>query len=169
MRRNRLAGLALIAGLAGGGVTGALFGGPGISGAQETPTTTAPADDAAPAPEGRGHGGPGGPRGCHGGHRGAGLDAAATALGMTTEELRAQLDADTTIADVAKAKNVDVQKVIDAMVADAKAHLAQAVTDGRLTQAEADAKAAALTERITQHVNEGKPARGDRPAPPAAA
>ena len=167
MRRNRLAGLALIAGLAGGAVTGALFGGPGISGAQEAPTTTAPADDAAPAPgpEGRG---PGGPGGCIGGPRGAGLDAAATALGMTAEELRAQLDADTTIADVAKAKNVDVQKVIDAMVADAKAHLDQAVTDGRLTQAEADAKKADLTERITTLVNEGPPARGDRPAPPAA-
>jgi hypothetical protein len=165
MRRNRLAGLALIAGLAGGGMAGALFGGPGISGAQETPTTTAPADDAAPGPEGRG---PGGPGGCHGGHRGAGLDAAATALGMTTEELRAQLDVDTTIADVAKAKNVDVQKVIDAMVADAKAHLDQAVTDGRLTQAEADAKKADLTDRITTLVNEGPPARGDRPAPPAA-
>jgi hypothetical protein len=165
MRRNRLAGLALIAGLAGGGVAGALFGGPGISGAQEAPTTTAPADDAAPqpGPDGRAPGGPG----CAGGHRGAGLDAAATALGMTREELRAQLDEDTTIADVAGAENVDVQKVIDAMVADAKAHLAQAVTDGRLTQAEADAKAATLTERITQHVNEGRLARGERPAPPA--
>jgi hypothetical protein len=165
MRRNRLAGLALIAGLAGGGVTGALFGGPGISGAQEaTTSTTAPANDAAPGPEGRGPGGPG----CIGGHRGAGLDAAATALGMTREELRAELDEDTTIADVAEARNVDVQKVIDAMVADAKAHLAEKVAEGRLTQAEADAKAATLTERITQLVNEGKPARGDRPAPPAA-
>ena len=154
-RRNRLAGLALIAGLAGGGVTGALFGGPGISGAQEAPTTTAPADDAAPHP-----GGPG----CIGGPRGAGLDAAATALGMTRDELRAQLDADTTIADVAKAKNVDVQKVIDAMVADAKAHLAQAVTDGRLTQAEADAKQADLEARITSLVNDGPPARPQRPA-----
>src|SRR5687767_673630 len=106
MRRNRLAGLALIAGLAGGGVTGALFGGPGISGAQEaTTSTTAPANDAAPGPEGRGPGGPG----CGGGHRGAGLDAAATALGMTPAELREQLDAEVTIADVAQAENVDVQ------------------------------------------------------------
>jgi hypothetical protein len=163
MRRNRLAGLALIAGLAGGGVIGALFGGPATSGAQEAPaTTTAPPADA-PAPDG-----PGRPGGCIGGH-GRGLDAAATALGMTPAELRGQLDEDTTIADVAAAKNVEVQKVIDAMVADAKAHLDQAVTDGRLTQAEADAKKADLTERITTLVNEGKPARGVRPAPPAAA
>ena len=159
MRRNRLAGLALIAGLAGGGVTGALFGGPGISGAQEATTSTTAPTAPAPAP------GPDG-RGCIGGHRGPGLDAAATALGMTREELRSQLDADTTIADVAKAKGVDVQKVIDAMVADAKAHLAQAVTDGKLTQAEADAKSADLVERITTLVNEGPPARPDRPAPP---
>jgi hypothetical protein len=83
---------------------------------------------------------------------------------MTRDELRAQLDADTTIADVAKAKNVDVQKVIDAMVADAKTHLDQAVTDGRLTQAEADAKKADLTARITSLVTDGPPARPDRPA-----
>ncbi len=156
MRRNRLAGLALIAGLAGGGVAGALFGAPGISGAQEAPTTTAPADTPP---------GPGGP-GCAG-HRGPGLEAAATALGMTNEELRTELQAGKTIAQVAQAENVDVQKVIDAMVADAKAHLAEKVAAGRLTQAEADAKAATLTESITTLVNEGPPARGERPAPPA--
>jgi hypothetical protein len=163
MGRKRLAGLALVAGLAGGGIAGALFGAPGISGAQETTTsTTAPP---ATAPDGGAPGAPGGHgEGCIGGHRGAGIDAAAKALGMTAEELRSQLDADTTIADVAKAKGVDVQKVIDAMVADAKTHLDQAVTDGRLTQAEADAKKADLTDRITSLVNEGPPAR---PAPPA--
>lgn len=164
MVRKHLAGLALIAGLAGGGVAGALFGAPGVSGAQEAPTTTTPPATTAPAPDGADR-----PGGCIGGHRGAGLDAAATALGMTPEELRSQLDAEVTIADVAESRNVDVQKVIDAMVADAKAHLSQAVAAGRLTQAQADAKAATLTERITQHVNEGKPPRGERPAPPAAA
>lgn len=164
MRRNRLAGLALIAGLAAGGVTGAVFGGPGISGAQETPTTTVPADEPAPGPEGRGPGRPGGPGGCHGGHRGPGLDAAATALGITPAELREQLDEDTTIADVAEARNVDVQKVIAAMVADATAHIDQGVADGRLTQAQADAKKADLEARITSLVNEGPPARPERPA-----
>ncbi|MEY2476457.1 MAG: hypothetical protein QOG87_1772 [Actinomycetota bacterium] len=160
MARKHLAGLALVAGLAGGGVAGALFGAPGTSGAQEAPTTTAPADTA-PLPEGRG-----GPGGCFGG--GHGLDAAATALGMTDEELRTELQAGKTIAQVAQAENVDVQKVIDAMVAATNAHIDQAVADGRLTQAEADAKKADVVERTTTKVNEGRPAKGDRPARPAA-
>ena len=167
MRRNRLAGLALIAGLAGGGVAGAVFGGPGVSSAQESTTsTTAPAEGAAPGPEGRGPGGPGGR--CIGGHRGAGLDATATALGMTREELRVQLVDGKTVADVARAENVEVQRVIDAMVADANAHLDEAVANGRLSQAEADAKRADLVERITTFVNEGPPTRPDRPAAPTA-
>jgi hypothetical protein len=157
MSRKRLAGVALIAGLAGGGLVGATFGGPGVSGAQEAPTTTAPADGA--PREGRGPGG-----GCIGGHRGPGLDAAATALGMTNEELRTELQAGKTIAQVAQAENVEVQKVIAAMVAEAKAHLAEKVAAGGLTQAEADAKAADLEARITSLVNEGRPARADRPA-----
>jgi hypothetical protein len=157
MGHKRLAGLALVAGLAGGGVAGALFGVPGVSGAQEaTTTTTAPADTP-PGPDGPGPGG-----GCAG--HGPGIDAAAAALGMTREDLHAQLRDGKTIADVAKDKNVDVQKVIDAMVADANAHLDQAVADGHLTQAEADAKRADLSARITSLVNEGPPARPDRPA-----
>ena len=42
------------------------------------------------------------------------LDAAAKALGLSTEDLLKKLsDGKTTIADVAKAQNVDVQKVIE--------------------------------------------------------
>ncbi|MCB0961820.1 MAG: hypothetical protein KDA98_00690, partial [Acidimicrobiales bacterium] len=79
-------------------------------------------------------------------------------------ELRDQLGPDTTLADVAAAQGVDVQTVIDAMVADAQEHLATAVEEGRLTQEEADAKAADLVERITSLVNDGPPERGERPA-----
>ena len=46
------------------------------------------------------------------------LEAAAEALGMTTDELRTELEAGKTIADVAGEQGVDVQTVIDAMVAD---------------------------------------------------
>lgn len=112
-------------------------------------------------PEGEGPGGrgPGGP-----GHHGPKLDAAAEALGLSADELRDQLGPDTTLADVAAAQGVDVQTVIDAMVADAQEHLATAVEEGRLTQEEADAKAADLVERITSLVNDGPPERGERPA-----
>jgi hypothetical protein len=55
--------------------------------------------------------------------------------------------------------------LIQALVADAKQHLADAVQAGRLTQAQADAIAATLTQRITDLVNGVHPA-GPPPAGP---
>lgn len=115
-------------------------------------------------PQGEGHGGPGGPGAEHGGRGGPGLEAAAEALGISEDELRAALDDDQTIAEVAAAKGVDVQTVIDAMVAATKAHLDEEVAAGEHTQAEADEKLAEATERITDSVNNGFPRRGERPA-----
>jgi hypothetical protein len=43
-----------------------------------------------------------------------------------------------TLADLAKAKGVDTQKLVDVLVAQQKTMLDQAVTDNRLTQAQAD-------------------------------
>jgi hypothetical protein len=105
-----------------------------------------------------GRGGHGG-RGDHGGRgqRGEHLEAAATALGMTADELRTELQAGKTIAQVAADQGVDVQDVIDALVADVKAHLDEEVASGEHTQAEADAKLAEITDRITDRVNNGKP------------
>jgi hypothetical protein len=104
------------------------------------------------------------PAGDHGGrggrHGGPGLAEAATALGVSEADLRAELQNGATIAKVAQAKGVDVQKVIDAMVAGFKAHLAQEVTSGEHTQAEADQKLADATQRITDMVNNGAPQGG---------
>ena len=77
-------------------------------------------------------GGPmGGPGMGHRGHGfgGGGLDAAATALSMTSDELKTELEAGKTIADVATAKGVDVQTVIEAIVAEQTADITQRVTD----------------------------------------
>jgi hypothetical protein len=93
-----------------------------------------------------------------------GLEAAATALGMTADELRTELSDGSTIAEVATAQGVDVQTVIDAMVAEATTRLAERVA-GDLTQAEADERIAELTERISDVVNNGRPAP---PMPPFA-
>lgn len=106
-------------------------------------------------PEGHGHRGGRGERGGR-----IGLDAAATALGLTADELRTELQAGSTIAAVAQDKGVDVATVIAAMVDDAKAHLAEEVAEGDLTQEQADAKAAQLEARITDVVNNGGPGRG---------
>ena len=102
-------------------------------------------------PEGRGHGGPGkgGPK----------LEAAAKVLGVTAEELKAEL-ATKSLADIAKAKGVDITKVIDALVAEFKAHLDEEVASGEHTQAEADAKLAEFTTRVTDMVNNVRPAGG---------
>lgn len=106
-----------------------------------------------------GPGGPGG-RGGHGpGARKVALSAAATALGMTEADLRTALESGKTIAAIAKEKNVDVNTVISALVAEAKTHLDAEVKAGTLTQAEADTRLAEVKTRITDMVNNGRPAR----------
>ncbi len=156
---NIIAGITLTVGLATGGIAGALLGIPGVSGAQ-TDTKPPPAEQQ-PAPPMRGPDG-----GCH---RRPPFQAAATALNMSLGELRTQLRDGKTIAAVAKDKGVDVQKVIDAMVADATQHIDQAVKDGKLTAEQAVRKKQNLAARITRMVNEGRPPRraGPRPGAPA--
>lgn len=101
----------------------------------------------------RGWGGPGGPAGPGGwGGRGVAFDVAAEALGVTEDELRSQLRAGESVADVAAAEGVPVEDVVSALVAEARERLAAAVTDGRLTQAEADERAADLEARVTELV-----------------
>jgi hypothetical protein len=102
---------------------------------------------------------PEGPHGGRGGHHGPmHLDAAATALGMTTDELAAALREGSSIADVAADEGVDVQAVIDAMVAEVRTHLDEEVASGEHTQEEADAIIADATENITAMVNGEQPA-----------
>jgi hypothetical protein len=188
--RKRAAALGIVAGLTAGGAAAMAFT-PTISGAQST-TTTAPSTSSstpderpdrsawmtealaplvtngtitqaqadavvAALPAAAPDHGPGGRHGMKN------LDAAAEAIGITTDELRTAIDGGQTIAQVAQSKGVAVQTVIHALVADAKAHLASEVAEGDLTQAEADQKLAQATERITAFVN------GTAPTPPAPA
>ncbi len=103
---------------------------------------------------GRGHG--------HGGGRGVVGTVVADALGITTEELRTALADGQTIAEIAAAEGVDVQVVIDAMIAEVEQRLDEKVADGTLTQAEADTKLTEATERITERVNTAGPVRMGR-------
>lgn len=111
-----------------------------------------------------------------GGHRGGGfgLSAAATALGMTEDELRTALETDgTTLADVAGEQGVEVDTLVDALVAAQQERIAAAVEDGRLTQEQADERLADLEERVTERVASEAPIggpghgpRGDRGGQP---
>jgi hypothetical protein len=90
---------------------------------------------------------------------GQALTAAAKALGMSKSDLLTQLRSGKSLAAVAKAKGVDVQKVVDALVAEAEQRLAEAVKNGRLTQAQADQRLKNLNARITAEVNATGPGR----------
>jgi hypothetical protein len=128
------------AAIAGGGVAGVILGSPASgSAATASPTTTS----ARPHRFGLGRGL----------GRGPVLDAAAKAIGVSTDTLRSDLKNGQTIAQVAKSKNVSTQKVIDAMVAAAKQQLAD----------DAAALASHLTDMITNEVN-GTLRRPDAPS-----
>jgi hypothetical protein len=90
----------------------------------------------------------------HGGmHGGMFLDAAATYLGLTGDQLRTQLESGKSLADVAKAQGKSVDGLKQAILSDAKAKLDQAVKDGRLTSEQHDQILADLKARIDDLVN----------------
>jgi hypothetical protein len=131
-RFKKFAGIALLVGLV------AALGISSVASAQSsvTPTPAAPTTQTAPPnapPDGPG------PRELH---SQAALAAAAKALGMTTDELSAQLWGGKTLSDIASAKGVDIATVKAAVeaaqITETKTAIAQAVTDGTMTQAKAD-------------------------------
>jgi hypothetical protein len=71
-----------------------------------------------------------------------GLEAAAEVLGLTADELSAQLWGGETLADLAEAAGVELQDVQDAVTAAHEAamreNIEQAVEDGNLTREHAD-------------------------------
>ena len=91
------------------------------------------------------------------------LSAAADYLGVTEEQLRADLAAGKSLADVAKEKGKSVDGLVDALVADVTTKLDDAVKAGKLTDAQRDAIAANLEERVTALVNGAFRSRGFRP------
>ena len=185
--RKLATALALSGSLAAGGLAGAILGVPSLSGAQteegadDQPSTSTDrlhgpiesalsqlvadgtltqeqADKVGTALREematRGHrGGP---------HRGLGhhLEAAAEVLGLTTEELAAELRAGKTLAAIAGEHDVEVSAVVDTLVAEANERIDAAVEDGKLDQERADELKAELPDRITTMVNEGRPAKG---------
>lgn len=110
--------------------------------------------------EGEGHG-PGGHRGRLGMFAaGVGSEALTDLLGLDAQELRQQLRDGATLAEIATAQGVEVQAVVDELVAELDERLTNAVENGRIDQTEADQKLADATAKITDMVNNGRPGRG---------
>jgi len=93
-------------------------------------------------------------------HRGFGhhgfigkLDAAATYLGLTEDQLHTQLENGKTLAQIAQDQGKSASGLVDALVGEAKKHLDAAVAAGRLTKAQATEMLDGLRTRITSLVN----------------
>lgn len=84
----------------------------------------------------------------------------AKALGITPAELRTQLQAGKTLAQIATARGISKDTLIADLGKAAEAELAAAVKDGRITQAQADKVRATLEDRITAKVD--RVAKGPR-------
>jgi len=105
-----------------------------------------------------------GPRGPRGGKH---IEVIAEQLGMTPEEihadLQASLDAGTpkSIADLAAEQGVAVENIESAILAQISEHMAQKVEDGHITQEQADERLANASEHISERLSQ--PFDGQRP------
>lgn len=81
------------------------------------------------------------------------LNAAASAVGISTTELRSDLKNGQTIAQVAQAHNKDLQTVETAIVSSIKTQLDTALKNGKITQAQHDKALANAQTRVSKLVN----------------
>jgi polyhydroxyalkanoate synthesis regulator phasin len=82
------------------------------------------------------------------------ISVAADQLGLTVDELLAELEDGRSIADVAEQRGVDAQTIADAYIAVRTERLDEAVAEGRITQEQADEMLAHVTEEMAEHLNE---------------
>jgi hypothetical protein len=95
--------------------------------------------------------------GPHGGLMGRGgeslVSMMAEELGMSVQDLSAELQDGKTLAEVASEHDVDAQAVADAYLAQLEENLTQAVTDGKITQTQADWMLQQATENVPDQLN----------------
>src|SRR6266545_2394243 len=84
------------------------------------------------------------------------LSAAASYIGVTQAELRSQLRARKTLAQVARSHGKSVDGLVQALVAGAEKRLDAAVSAGRLTKSQEQSILAEIKEHVTAFVN-GRP------------
>ena len=85
------------------------------------------------------------------------LEELAATLGTTADELRADLRAGASLAEIATAAGVDIEVIIDQIEAQMTDRINQAVLDGRIDADQAATKLESLTERVTDRVNGERP------------
>jgi hypothetical protein len=156
--RRRAAGIATLTGLAVGGLAGGYIVTHAASASPSPSATAAPSGQ-----PGLPGGGPGDGR--HGGmglagNRDEDMQVVATAIGISASDLQTALRSGQTIAAVAKAHNVDVNKVIDALVASENKEVDDALAAGRITQAQAEQMKSHQQQRVTDMVNHTAPPGG---------
>lgn len=78
-------------------------------------------------------------------------------LGVSTDALQAAHEAGQSLADIALEQGIDVQTVIDSLVADAQARLDEKVADGTIDAERAAEISETLVERVTARVNGERP------------
>lgn len=166
---------AVVASTLGGVAAGAAFFTPAIAGAQDDVTEDAPTlnrleevlqplvDDGtldesqrdavvdtleAARPDGFGERGPRGHRGGPGGF--GGLGTIAETLGLDGAEIREALQNGDSIADIAEAQGVDLDTIVDGLIAEAEERLGAAVEAGRIDEAQA----AEMLERAEEKADE---------------
>lgn len=91
---------------------------------------------------------------------GAKLETIAATIGITFDELRAQIAEGLTIAEVAEANGVSATTVADALVAEMESHIADHLANGDITQEQADLRLGAVDERVDDVLNGTLPAHG---------
>lgn len=99
---------------------------------------------------------------------GAALETLGEILGMTTDEIKDGFAAGQSIADMANAQGVDVDSVVDQLVAEAMERVDAAVEAGKIDAERAAEINEGLEENISERVNADpseRPERGERRGP----
>jgi hypothetical protein len=84
-------------------------------------------------------------------------DTLAEVLGMTEQDLRAEIHSGATLSQVIESAGLTVDEVVNALVAEAAMQLELAVAEDRVTQAQADRILERLPDRLTRAIENGWP------------
>jgi len=94
------------------------------------------------------------------------MESAATVLGISADDLMTQLRDGKSLADVAEAQGISVDKLKTDLLAQVKTALDTLVSDGKITQSQADEMYSRTESNIDNIVNAMGPLRGGCPGGP---